>query len=278
MKLYNQTSLKISQIITRNYSTSFYFASLFYSKSVREAIFSIYGFVRFADEIVDTFHRCNQKKLLDDFIADLNNALNFRISLNPVLHAFQLTVKKYEIERQLIDAFLDSMRNDLIIKNYQTKKEIDKYIYGSAEVVGLMCLRVFCQGNETIYNELKYPAVKLGAAFQKVNFLRDLKADMQDLQRSYFPQINDTFDENTKQEIIKDIQNDFAIARNGIRKLPGNTKVAVYIAYFYYKALLKKLQRIPAHQIINRRVRISNTRKVLLTFKAVVFCKLNLIK
>jgi phytoene/squalene synthetase len=276
MKLYDHTATKISKIVTTSYSTSFSMATGMLDKKHRDAIYAIYGFVRFADEIVDTFHEFNKKELLNKFESDLEDALTQGISLNPILHSFQIVVKEYGIPYQYIDAFLTSMKYDLDKKNYENKLEADTYIYGSADVVGLMCLRVFTDGDEVYFNKLKKPAMKLGSAFQKVNFLRDLKNDTEDLGRIYFPNlVNGEFNEASKQIIIKDIEADFREAFEGIKQLPKSTRVAVLSAYYYYLELLLKIKNIPAKEIMISRVRISDSRKISLLIKAKVLCKLN---
>lgn len=276
MKLYDRTTLKISKVVTTSYSTSFSMATSMLEKEHRDAIYSIYGFVRFADEIVDTFHEYPQNQLLEKFEADLGDALKLSISLNPVLHSFQCTVKKYNISNEYIDSFLTSMKFDLSKKEYGNQSEANEYIYGSADVVGLMCLRVFINGNEVRFNELKKPAMKLGSAFQKVNFIRDLKNDMEGLGRIYFPEIaRETFNEQSKKIIIRDIEADFDEAYLGIKKLPKSTRVAVLSAFFYYKILLMKIKNTPAEKIMNSRIRISNFRKISLLLKAKVLCKFN---
>lgn len=276
MKLYDHTATKISKIVTTSYSTSFSMATGMLDKKHRDAIYAIYGFVRFADEIVDTFHEFNKKELLNKFESDLEDALAQGISLNPILHSFQIVVKEYGIPYQYIDAFLTSMKYDLDKKNYENKLEADTYIYGSADVVGLMCLRVFTDGDEVYFNKLKKPAMKLGSAFQKVNFLRDLKNDTEDLGRIYFPNlVNGEFNEASKQTIIKDIEADFREAFEGIKQLPKSTRVAVLSAYYYYLELLLKIKNIPAKEIMISRVRISDSRKISLLIKAKVLCKLN---
>lgn len=276
MKLYDHTATKISKIVTTSYSTSFSMATGMLDKKHRDAIYAIYGFVRFTDEIVDTFHEFNKKELLNKFESDLEDALTQGISLNPILHSFQIVVKEYGIPYQYIDAFLTSMKYDLDKKNYENKLEADTYIYGSADVVGLMCLRVFTDGDEVYFNKLKKPAMKLGSAFQKVNFLRDLKNDTEDLGRIYFPNlVNGEFNEASKQTIIKDIEADFREAFEGIKQLPKSTRVAVLSAYYYYLELLLKIKNIPAKEIMISRVRISDSRKISLLIKAKVLCKLN---
>lgn len=275
--LYNKTSFNTSQIVTKNYSTSFYLATGLLDKKMRDAIYAIYGFVRFADEIVDTFHEYDKQYLLNKFESDYYEAFKHNISLNPVLHSFQHIVKKYNIEDNHIQAFLKSMRADLN-KTAYTKDEIDDYIYGSADVVGLMCLKVFCEGDEAEYKKLVKPAMKLGSAFQKVNFLRDLKNDLESLNRTYFPGIEkNTFDENSKKIVIKEIEEDFNQAYKGIKQLPKRSKLAVLIAYYYYNKLLLKIKRTPAQKVIESRIRISNFRKLMLILKANFVYKLNLV-
>jgi len=276
--LYDTTTFSVSEVITKKYSTSFYLASKLFNKSIKKDIFSIYGFVRFADEIVDTFHGFDKKYLINKFEEDYYDSIKHGISLNPVLHSFQLTVKKYNISDAYVQAFLSSMKFDLEKKEYVTRDEINEYIYGSADVVGLMCLKVFCEGNEDLFNELKPSAIKLGSAFQKVNFLRDLKNDIENLDRKYFPEITrHNFTEVTKTEIINDIKNDFQIAFSGIKKLPHNSRLAVFMAYSNYFALLKKISITPAHKIVSKRLRISNFQKILLLFRSILFYKLKLV-
>jgi phytoene synthase len=278
MELYDETTLKISKLVTVSYSTSFSFATSLMSKTHRDAIYAIYGFVRFADEIVDTFHDYDQETLLNDFEKDLDKAFTDNISLNPILNSFQLIVKRYHIPREYIDAFLHSMRSDLRKKDYLSKAETDQYIYGSADVVGLMCLHVFCDNNRELLEELKYPAMRLGSAFQKVNFLRDLKADAEELGRSYFHHHSrGNLDENAKSRIIAEIESDFEAALPGIRKLPADTRIAVMVAYNYYLQLLNKLKRTPVAEIQKSRIRISDFRKILIMTKSMTLGKLNML-
>jgi phytoene/squalene synthetase len=278
MQLYQETAYKISKIVTINYSTSFSLATRLFDKEMRKAIYSIYGFVRFADEIVDSFHGYNKRYLLEKFESDYYDAINQGISLNPVLNSFLLTVNKYQIPDEYIKAFLKSMKFDLYKNDYKSKAEADEYIYGSADVVGLMCLKVFCNGNDKLYKELEYPAMKLGSAFQKVNFLRDIKNDLEILDRHYFPEICTTMLNNdSKSTIINDIENDFNIAFQGIRKLPGRSKLAVLIAYYYYRILLNKIRHKTAGKILETRIRISNRKKMILLLKAMLVYKLNLV-
>jgi phytoene/squalene synthetase len=277
LTLYNGVSFEASKLITTTYSTSFSRAVSFLDHDIRDAIYSIYGFVRLADEIVDTFHDYDKHSLLDKFERDFYESVNDGISLNPVLNAFQITVRKYNIDDKLIQAFLKSMKLDLSRLEHKSKDESDEYIYGSAEVVGLMCLKVFVSGNESLYSELEEPARKLGSAFQKVNFLRDLKNDTQDLKRQYFHNLIDQkFDDTTKGEIIRDIENDFNSSLTGMKKLPQNSRLGVSIAFYYYKRLLRKIKRVPAERLLEKRIRVSDLFKVLLLFKALISNRLNI--
>mgnify|MGYP005710220389 CR=1 FL=1 len=262
-ELFDQISEECSKNVTKSYSTSFSLATKMLSSSIRQDIYNIYGFVRFADEIVDSFHNYNKEELFKRFVNDLNHSLKEKISLNPILNSFQKTVHKYGIQKELIDAFLKSMKQDLKKKNYKTSKEYKDYIYGSADVVGLMCLKVFVSGNESEYNKLKPYAMSLGSAFQKVNFLRDLNDDYQKLDRIYFPGVEySSFDENTKNQIMVDIEKDFSEALKGIYMLPNNSKFGVYAAYKYYKRLLIKLKRSSYLKIKKQRIRVPNYQKV----------------
>ncbi len=277
-QLFDKVSFKCSKQVTKSYSTSFSLAVKMLSPSIQSAIYSIYGFVRFADEIVDSFHTFDKKTLLNDFEIEYYKAHQYGISLNPILNSFQLTVNKYNISDDLIQAFLNSMKMDLTKSTYETKEEYENYIYGSADVVGLMCLKVFVNGNIAKYNELKPEAMRLGTAFQKVNFLRDLKDDNLLLDRNYFPDTNlKSFDENSKNEIIKDIELDFKHAYEGIKKLPKEAQFGVLTAYTYYKKLLEKLAKTPSNQIGNHRIRISNITKSWLLAKSYIKYKLKLI-
>jgi phytoene/squalene synthetase len=243
------------------------------------AIYSIYGFVRVADEIVDTYHEYPQEELLNKFEEDLNDALKMGISTNPILNSFQETVKKYNIERPLIDAFMKSMRLDLEKKNYKTEEEYKEYIYGSADVVGLMCLNVFVNGDKDQYEKLKDSAMKLGSAFQKVNFLRDLKNDMEILERSYFPHVDFAhLDRETKKKIVQEIRQDFDEAFTGIRQLPDASRLAVYVAYVYYKKLLQVIKRKKPELIMQSRIRVSNAMKMWLLFKSYLRYRAGLLK
>jgi phytoene synthase len=276
-EVFDEVSIKCSKIVTKQYSTSFSLAVKMLDKSIRNAIYSIYGFVRFSDEIVDSFHEYDKEALINDFEKDYYRALESRISLNPILNSFQHTVKEYEIDNDLIQAFLTSMKLDLKKSEY-TDTEYNEYIYGSADVVGLMCLKVFVKGNQEEYDSLEESAMKLGSAFQKVNFLRDLKDDYEELNRSYFPNVDvKNLNNESKKMIIKEIEEDFKNALIGIKKLPKDAKFGVYTAYIYYLSLLKKLKRTPAEEIIKTRIRISNTFKMLLLIKSFITYKAKLI-
>ncbi|KIC00913.1 phytoene synthase [Flavobacterium sp. JRM] len=277
-QLFDNISFKCSKLVTQSYSTSFSLAVYMLAPSIRDAIYSIYGFVRFADEIVDSFHGFDKKYLIDDFEKEYYKAIEAGISLNPILNSFQQTVKQYNITDDLVQSFLKSMKLDLIKSDYHNKEEIEDYIYGSADVVGLMCLKVFVAGNDSKYEKLKMEAMRLGSAFQKVNFLRDLKDDNLILNRNYFPGIDlSSFDENAKNKIIKEIEDDFKVAYQGIIKLPVEAKFGVYTAYIYYKKLLKKLENTPCHEIGNERIRVSNYSKAGLLAKSFVSYKLRMV-
>jgi len=277
--LFDQVSSNCNELVTKKYSTSFSLAVKMLSPKIRTAIYNIYGFVRFADEIVDSFHQYDKEKLINKFEADYYEAIEDGISLNPILNAFQQTVFQYHISDDLVQAFLKSMKADLNKTEYQTKEEYDSYIYGSADVVGLMCLKVFVNGDSEKYEDLKKPAMRLGSAFQKVNFLRDLKDDIEGLNRSYFPNVDlRTLNNESKNQIIKEIEEDFEVAfKEGILKLPVEAKFGVYVAYRYYKRLLKKLKQTPSSKIMETRVRISNSMKINLLARSFVKYKLNLI-
>ncbi len=278
INLYDRTAFDISKVVTKKYSTSFYTASRLFDRETREAIFAIYGFVRVADEIVDTFDREDKAQLLENFESEYREAYKKGISLNPVLQSFQIAVKKYDIPQQYIDAFLKSMKLDLYKKEYQSVSEMEEYIHGSADVVGLMCLKVFTRGNQELFEALKFTAQRLGSAFQTVNFLRDLKNDLEELERSYFPAVNPSkFDEGSKNQIIQSIHQDFTEALKGIRKLPINARLPVYVAFKYYTSLLRKIERTHAREILSKRIRISNGRKTLLLAKAYVEHKMNIL-
>ena len=275
--LFDSVSYHCSKIVTKSYSTSFSLATKMLAKSIRADIYNIYGFVRFADEIVDSFHDYDKKVLFNNFSRDMEEALDNRISLNPILNSFQYTYHKYQIDKHLVDSFMESMRLDLHKSNYLTEEEFKKYIYGSADVVGLMCLKVFVKGDSAKFNELKDSAMSLGSAFQKVNFLRDLKADHEGLDRSYFPNADlNNLDEMAKLDIIQDIEQDFAKGLQGIKMLPIEAKFGVFMAYRYYNQLLKKLKKTPALQIKQARIRVSNHKKIELLMRSYVKYQLNL--
>lgn len=277
MKLYNDTCQECSELITQRYSTSFSMGIKAFDKKYRPPIYSIYGFVRFADEIVDTFHDFEKAELLDRFRKDTYQAIEEKISLNPVLHAFQSVVHRYNIEIELIDAFLDSMEMDLHFHNYEDSL-YKKYIYGSAEVVGLMCLRVFLEGDEERYQALREPACALGSAFQKINFLRDMASDFDDRGRVYFPGIDFTrFTNEDKIAIEEDIKKDFDFAYTGIVQLPKGVRFGVYLAYVYYTKLFKKIKNVQASRVKEERIRVPDTRKVMLLFSSALRNSLNLL-
>ncbi len=276
--LFDNVSNECSKLVTKSYSTSFSSAVKMLAPSIRQDIYNIYGFVRFADEIVDTFHDYKKEELFNKFESDLTEALNEKISLNPILNSFQYTVHKHKIPIDLIKSFMHSMRLDLHKSEYKTKEEYNEYIYGSADVVGLMCLKVFVKGNQELYDKLKNSAMSLGSAFQKVNFLRDLKADFEDLDRTYFPNTDlKNLNENSKKEIIKEIETDFDLGFEGIKNLPLEAKFGVYTAYIYYKKLLHKLKNTPSTEIKNTRIRVPNYQKVSLLANCYVKYRLNLL-
>lgn len=275
MNLYNETCFECSKIITNKYSTSFSLGIKAFAKELQYPIYAIYGFVRYADEIVDTFHDKDKSYLISKFKADTKEAIDLKISLNPVLQAFQEVVNKYNITFDLIEAFLKSMEMDLDKTTY-TDDSYNEYIYGSAEVVGLMCLRIFCDGDESKYQDLLPQARRLGAAFQKINFLRDIKADFDERGRTYFPGVDFTrFTEEDKSEIEDDIKADFDEALIGIKKLPNGAKLGVYIAYVYYLQLFKKIKNTSSATISNKRIRVSDSHKLFLMAEALVKNKLN---
>lgn len=264
LHLFDKTSFACSRIITHSYSTSFTLGIRALCKKFHFPIYAVYGFVRYADEIVDTFHEYDKEKLLQEFKVETYKAIENGISLNPVLHAFQRVVHQYRIEHALIEAFLKSMEMDLHQQVYN-KDLYHEYIYGSAEVIGLMCLRVFCEGDEALYQSLKAPACSLGAAFQKVNFLRDIKSDYYERGRVYFPGVNfDHFMPNDKKKIEKDIQDDFNAAYQGILKLPKGAKLGVYLAYVYYLNLFQKIKNCSPTRIAHERIRIPDKQKLAL--------------
>lgn len=277
--IFDNVSCDCSKIVTKSYSTSFSLATKMLAPSIRADIYNIYGFVRFADEIVDTFHDYNKAQLFDTFEKDMERAIEDKISLNPILNAFQHTYHKYEIPHHLVESFMKSMRMDLTKKNYETFDEYREYIYGSADVVGLMCLCVFVDGDKEKYERLKESAMALGSAFQKVNFLRDLKADYEDLNRTYFPNTDLLeLDEVSKKRIVDEIKTDFEVGYAGIVELPEQAKFGVYTAYRYYKKLLQKLQSTPPLEIKNTRIRVPNYQKFGLLAQSYVNYKLQLVQ
>lgn len=262
--IFDNVSKKASKMVTRQYSTSFSLGIQFLNKDFHEPIYGIYGFVRFADEIVDSFHEFNKPVLLDEFKKETYLSIERGISLNPILNSFQRTVNEFGIERELIDTFLKSMEMDLEKKDY-TEEGYKEYILGSAEVVGLMCLRVFTEGNRELYDKLKPYAMSLGSAFQKINFLRDLNADYLGMGRIYFPNVNiEELNEETKAAIEKDIEADFDMGLQGIKMLPKKARLGVYVAYIYYRSLFNKIKKLKASHILEERIRIPNPQKVAL--------------
>ena len=277
-KIFDEVSEMCSKTVTESYSTSFSLATRMLSPSIRQDIYNIYGFVRFADEIVDSFHDYNKEELLDNFEKELRYSITNKISLNPILNSFQKTLLKYDINIELVNSFLKSMRWDLDKKVYLNKQEFDEYIYGSADVVGLMCLKVFVSGDQDKFNQLKPYAMSLGSAFQKVNFLRDLKADHESLNRSYFPNLNiDKFDEKSKQFILNEIDRDFSNALKGILLLPSSARFGVYTAYKYYLKLLNKLRKTDPLKIKNSRIRVPNYQKINVLARSYIRYRLNIL-
>lgn len=278
-QIFDNVSEACSKKVTNAYSTSFSLAVKMLAPTIRQDIYNIYGFVRLADEIVDSFHDYDKEVLFQRFTGDLDRALEDGIHLNPILNSFQHTVTKYGIERELIDAFMKSMRLDLTKSVYASQEEYEDYIYGSADVVGLMCLKVFVKGDQEKYDQLKDAAMSLGSAFQKVNFLRDLKADFDGLNRTYFPNTNlESLDESAKAKIIEEIEQDFRKGYQGILLLPAEAKFGVFMAYRYYWRLLKKLRKTPAIEIKNTRIRVPNYEKFGLLTRSYVKYQLNLVR
>ncbi len=268
IELYHRVSLNASKNVTQLYSTSFSMGIKLLDKNLHDAIFSIYGFVRLADEIVDTFHDYPKSEMLQEFKDETYKALDRKISVNPILHAFQMVVNKYSIARDLIDKFLLSMEQDLNDIQYSSV-DYKEYIVGSAEVVGLMCLKVFVNGDNNLYFKLEEPARRLGAAFQKINFLRDVKSDYQELGRTYFPGVDlKKFTPNEKLKIEEDIQNDFESALKGIVNLPSSSRLGVYVAYRYYFSLFKKIKKVSSDRLMEERIRVPNFKKLFITFES----------
>jgi len=276
-ELFDKVSMRCSEITTHAYSTSFSIGIRCLSKELRNPIYSIYGFVRFADEIVDTFHDFNKKGLLERFKEETYISIRENISLNPILNSFQFTVRQYQIEESLIEQFLKSMEMDLSRLSYDTNT-FEEYIFGSAEAVGLMCLRVFCNGQNKMYEDLKPYAMRLGAGFQKINFLRDLQADFIGMGRNYFPDLEArSFDEQCKKQIESSIKKDFEEGFKGIKMLPRSARFGVYVAYVYYLALFKKIQNTPSELIMIRRVSIRKRHKARLLAYSFLKHQLNLL-
>ncbi|MDG1682153.1 MAG: phytoene/squalene synthase family protein [Flavobacteriaceae bacterium] len=276
--IFDDVSNDCSKIVTKTYSTSFSLATKMLSKGIRQHIYNIYGFVRFADEIVDSFHDYDKEALFKDFSSDLEKSLKNKIHLNPILNSFQATYHKFNIDKDLVDSFMSSMKKDLYKTKYLSNQEYEDYIYGSADVVGLMCLKVFVNGDSKKYEELKSFAMRLGSAFQKVNFLRDLKDDFEVLNRTYFPNTDlNQLDEESKIKIIDEIEGDIKEGLNGIKKLPIEAKFGVFMAYRYYSQLLKKLKKTPALEIKNTRIRVPNYKKIELLTRSYVKYQLNLL-
>lgn len=275
---FDSVSYECSKLVTQRYSTSFTLGTRMLANKHRKHIYNIYGFVRFADEIVDSFHNFDKKDLLKRFEEDLKHALDNKISLNPILNSFQYTVNENNIQQELIDSFLKSMKMDLHKQKYSSKEEYQEYIYGSADVVGLMCLNVFVEGDKDQYCQLKPQAMSLGSAFQKVNFLRDLNADFEVLDRTYFPNLDlSDFNEKSKATIIADIEKDFDHALEGIFMLPESARLGVYTAYKYYKKLLIKLKNTPSKQIQSARIRVPNYQKMSVLAQSYLKFHLNLL-
>jgi len=274
--IYDEISLRSSIAITKRYSTSFSIGIRCLDKSIRDAIYQIYGFVRIADEIVDSFHGYNKTELLNEFEEETYKSIERKISTNPVLNSFQAVVNRYNIDQALIKSFLHSMRMDLEAKTHD-KSSYDTYIYGSAEVVGLMCLYVFVNGDLSEYLRLRPQAMKLGSAFQKINFLRDIKEDSIHLGRVYFPHLNlSHFNDHIKSDLIKEIQLEFNMALDGIKHLPVNARFGVYLAYLYYKALTNKIDQMSAHSLLKKRASVGSLRKLILAFRVIFMRKLNI--
>lgn len=274
---FDKLSAECSKATTRRYSTSFSLGSYFLGKKMRSPIYSIYGFVRLADEIVDSFHDYDKKYLLDKFKQDCFESIEAGISLNPILNSFQKTANEYGIDKELINLFLNSMEMDLD-HHFYTQDKYEKYVLGSAEVVGLMCLRVFTEGNDLCYQQLKPSAMKLGSAFQKVNFLRDINADYQDLNRTYFPGVNlSDFSNHDKKLIEQQIEEEFNQALVGIKQLPASSRSGVYLSYIYYRKLFNKIKNLKADRVMSQRVRISNGQKVSLMFSSFIRHKMNVL-
>lgn len=277
-KIFDLISEDLSKVVTEKYSTSFSIATKLIDNSIRQDIYNVYGFVRIADEIVDSFHQYPKKEILDSLEEEVYIAINRKISINPILNSFQKTVNKYKIDIKLIEAFLRSMRWDLNKKSYNNKNDYKEYIYGSADSVGLMCLKIFVKGDDILYEDLKKYAMALGSAFQKVNFLRDINTDFEKLNRTYFPGVDvNKFDEKSKKNIIEEIEDDFNIALKGIILLPNEARFGVYTAYNYYMKLLEKLKKTPSLKIKEARIRVPNYQKAYILINCYLKYNLNLL-
>ena len=270
IQLYHEVSFELSKKLTKSYSTSFSLGIQAFSDEFRNPIYAIYGYVRAADEIVDSFHGYDKTSLMSEFKEETYRAIDRGISTNPIIHSFQIVVNKYNIDKSLIEAFLLSMEMDLNKSSYH-RSTYDHYIYGSAEVVGLMCLKVFVNGNEEKYNELWHPAKMLGSAFQKVNFLRDIKSDIDERGRIYLPDVhsNEGIDNSNKKRLEEEVEKEFSEALEGIRNLPHGVKLGVYSAYLYYYVLFKKIKSLDVKELLATRVRISNATKLILLIKSI---------
>ena len=276
-QLYEKVTARSSQLVTHAYSTSFSLGVRMLPPKQGMAIHAVYGFVRFADEIVDTFHHLPKAQVLKEFREETDLAIERRHSMNPIIHSFQRVYHEYDMEREVVDAFLDSMAMDLGDLTYE-RQSFEEYIYGSAEVVGLMCLSIFCDGDQALYEELKPSARSLGAAFQKVNFLRDLKHDQEELGRVYFPNVDFSgLGHEQKLMIEEEIERDFHHAFEGIKRLPRSSRLGVYLAFRYYLLLFRKIKRVPAHEVMERRIRIDNSRKMLVLVQSYFRAQLNLL-
>lgn len=274
-QLYDQVSFKLSKVITNNYSTSFSLGISVFAPKYRKPIYAVYGFVRLADEIVDSFHNYDKKTLLKEFREETHKAINNRISTNPVLHSFQQVVNEYNIDIKHIDAFLNSMEMDLY-KNHYDESLYDRYIYGSAEVVGLMCLKVFVNGDQSEFDRLLAPARSLGSAFQKVNFLRDIKSDIEERGRIYLPGVSHviSIDNVSKRKLEIIVEKEFDDALIGINQLPAGVKLGVYTAYLYYRVLFNKIKNLDIEELMEKRVRVPNHKKIFLLFKSIIKIKI----
>ncbi len=275
--VFDIVSIKTSKLVTKSYSTSFSLGIKFLNERFQKPIYAIYGFVRLGDEIVDSFHSYDKKKLMETFKKEVYASIEAGISLNPILNSFQHVYSKYNIDKELVDLFIQSMEMDLQKKDYN-QLEYQKYILGSAKVVGLMCLKIFCEGDSKLYENLKFNAMSLGSAFQKINFLRDLKADFEGMGRTYFPGVDLTnFNARAKKQVEEDIEKDFKDGLEGIKNLPHGSRLGVYMAYIYFFSLYKKIKRTSPIVILKKRIRISNFSKYILFINSYLRYKLNIL-